>query len=165
MRACTLCRARARADPGGGIAARAPSARLARRTIRAAGRGELTVRERLTTLLCALGALLVFVTLFARGGPVEMPRSAPPTTGERGEHGLLAARNWLELEGIRTVSLRERFDALERRPTLARSGNLWIVTTPAVNAFKTAELRALDRWVRVGNTLLVLAALSDRPAW
>jgi hypothetical protein len=34
-----------------------------------------------------------------------------------------------------------------------------------VNAFKTAELRALDRWVRVGNTLRVLAALSDRPAW
>ena len=123
------------------------------------------MRERLTTLLCALGALLVFVTLFVRGGPVEMPRSAPPTTGERGEHGLLAARNWLELEGIRTVSLRERFGALERRPTLARSGNLLIVTTPVVNAFKTAELRALDRWVRVGNTLLVLAALSDRPAW
>jgi hypothetical protein len=123
------------------------------------------VRERLITLLCALGALLVFVTLFVRGGPAEMPRSAPPTTSERGDNGLWAARTWLELEGIRTASLRERFDALERRPGLPRSGNLLVVTTPVVNAFKTVEMRALDRWIRGGNTLLVLAALSDRPAW
>jgi hypothetical protein len=48
---------------------------------------------------------------------------------------------------------------------LPRGGNLLIVTTPAVNVFRAAEVRALDRWVRAGNTLLVLAALSDRPAW
>jgi hypothetical protein len=123
------------------------------------------VRERLTTLLCALGALLVFVTLFVRGGPAELPRGAPPTTSERGDNGLFAAQKWLEVEGIRTASLRERFDTLERRADLPCSGNLLVVTTPVVNAFKTAETRALDRWVRAGNTLLVLAALSDRPAW
>jgi hypothetical protein len=123
------------------------------------------VRERLNTLLCALGALLVFVTLFVRGGPVEMQRSAPPTTSERGDNGLYAARRWLEVEGIPATSLRERFDALERRQDLPHTGNLLIVSIPVVNAFKTAELRALDRWVRAGNTLLLLAALSDRPAW
>jgi hypothetical protein len=123
------------------------------------------MRERLYTLLCALGALLVFVTLFIRGGPLEMVRSAAPTTIERGENGLFAARNWLAAEGIRSVSLRQGFDTLEHRHDGPHTGNLLIVTTPVVNAFKTAETRALDRWVRAGNTLLVLAALSDRPAW
>ncbi len=122
------------------------------------------MRERLNTLLCALGALLVFVTLFVRG-PMELPRSAPPTTSERGDNGLFAARSWLETERIRTVSLHERFDALERQDDLPRSGNLLIVSLPVVNAFKTAETRALDRWLHSGNTLLLLAALSDRPAW
>lgn len=123
------------------------------------------MRERLNTLLCALGALLVFVTLFVHGGPVQMQRGAPPTTSERGDNGLFAARRWLEVEGIRTTSLRERFDALQRRHDLPRTGNLLIVSTPVVNVIKTAELGALDRWLRAGNTLLVLAALSDRPAW
>jgi hypothetical protein len=123
------------------------------------------VRERLNTLLCALGALLVFVTLFVHGGPAEMRRSAPPTTSERSDNGLFAARRWLEAEGLRAGSLRERFDALEGRNDLPRSGNLLIVSIPVVNGFKSAEVRALDRWVRAGNTLLVLAALSDRPAW
>jgi hypothetical protein len=119
----------------------------------------------LNTLLCALGALLVFVTLFVHGGPAEMLRSAPPTTTERGDNGLFAARTWLEREGIRAVSLRERFDSLEQRHDLPRTGNLLIVSAPTVNAFKPSELQTLDRWVRSGNTLLLLAALSDRPAW
>jgi hypothetical protein len=119
----------------------------------------------LNTLLCALGALLVFVTLFVHGGPAEMLRSAPPTTTERGDNGLYAARSWLEREGIRAVSLRERFDSLERRHDLPRTGNLLIVSTPTVNTFKGPEMQALNRWVRSGNTLLLLAALSDRPAW
>ena len=123
------------------------------------------MRERLTTLLCALGALAVFVTLFVHGGPVDAQRAAPPTSAEPGQSGLLVARTWLEGEGIRSVSLRERFDSLMRRQDLPASGNLLIVTTPAVNGFKTDEVRALDHWVRRGNTLLVLAALSDRPSW
>ena len=122
------------------------------------------MRERVTTLVCALGALLVFVTLFLRG-PLELSRGAPPTTSERGDDGLFAARNWLGQEGIRTVSLRERFDTLEKRHDLPGAGNLLIISIPVVNAFKTAEMRSLDRWVRAGNTLLLLAALSDRPAW
>ena len=65
------------------------------------------MRERLNTLLCALGALLVFATLFLHG-PMEMPRGAAPTTSERGEDGLFAARSWLEREGVSALSLRER---------------------------------------------------------
>ena len=123
------------------------------------------MRERLTTLACALGALLIFATLFLRGGELEPQRAAPPTTLERGASGLLGAERWLEGEGIRTVSLRERFDTLAQRHDLPAAGNLLIVTTPVVTAFRPREVSALDRWVRAGNTLLVLAALSDRPDW
>jgi hypothetical protein len=123
------------------------------------------VRERVITLLCALGALAVFITLFIRTAPLETPAGAPPTTLERGASGLLAARTWLAGEGIRTLSLQVRFDALVHRHDLPPSGNLLIVSTPAVTAFRTDEVRALQTWLRGGNTLLVLAALSDRPAW
>jgi len=123
------------------------------------------VRERLTTLACALGALLVFLTLFVHRGALEQPRNAPPTTVERGDNGLAAAMRWLQGEGIRTVSLRERFDTLSRRADLPPRGNLLIVSTPVVTALRLSETTALDRWVRGGNTLLVLAALSDRPGW
>jgi hypothetical protein len=123
------------------------------------------VRERLTTLACALGALLVFTSVFVHRGALEQPRSAPPTTLERGDNGLFAALRWLQGEGIRTISLRERFDTLSRRADLPSRGNLLIVTTPVATPLRLTETTALDRWVRAGNTLLVLAALSDRPGW
>jgi hypothetical protein len=123
------------------------------------------VRERLTTLLCALGALALFITLFIHAAPVEAPEGAPPTSLERGGSGLSAARTWLSRDGIRTLSLRERFGTLTQRHDLPASGNLLIVSTPVVTAFRTDEVRALQAWVRAGNTLLVLAALSDAPGW
>src|SRR5215469_12952549 len=123
------------------------------------------MRERLTTLACALGALLVFATLFVPGGDLERQRAAPPNTLERGGNGLLAAMSWLRGEGLRTVSLRERFDTLGGRVDLPASGNLLIVSTPVVTAFRLSEAPALERWVRAGNTVLVLAALCDRPGW
>jgi hypothetical protein len=72
---------------------------------------------------------------------------------------------WLDEEHIKTVSVRDRFDKWVGRASLPAAGNLLIVTLPAVNAFKTEEFRPLDTWVRGGNTLLVLAALSDDPDW
>jgi hypothetical protein len=44
-------------------------------------------------------------------------------------------------------------------------GNLLILTLPAAVPFRSDEARALDDWLRRGNTLLVLAALADRPLW
>jgi hypothetical protein len=125
------------------------------------------VRERLITLLCALGALTLFVTMFFHGderGGVgrDVPR---PTTEERGGNGYRGAMEWLDSGHFRVVSLRERFDKLEKRTGFAQTGNILIVTLPAVGIFKTEEFRPLDRWVRAGNTLLVLAALSDTPDW
>jgi len=123
------------------------------------------VRERLTTLACALGALVIFASLFLHGAALAPERAALPTTAERGDSGLLGAMTWLAGEGIRTVSLRERFDTLARRRDLPPRGNLLIVSAPVATALKLGEVNALDRWVRAGNTLLVLAALSDKPAW
>jgi hypothetical protein len=125
------------------------------------------VRERLITFVCALGALALFFTMFMHKddqgfGSKEIPR---PTTEERGGNGYHAALQWLDAEHIRAVSLRDRFDKLPQKKSLAATGNVLIVTLPAIAVFKTEEFRPLDHWVRAGNTLVVLAALSDNPAW
>lgn len=92
----------------------------------------------------------------------DVPR---PTTEERRANGYSGAMAWLDQEHIRTVSVRDRFDELTVDPDLPATGNLLIVTLPAASSFKTAELHSLESWVRTGNTLLVLAALSDAPDW
>ncbi len=125
------------------------------------------MKERLLTLACALGALAVFAGLFLRPEPApgagdQAPR---PTTLERRGNGYYAAATWLEEEGLRVISLREGFRALAMRRDLPARGNLLIITLPAVAAFRTEEFVPLDRWVRAGNTLLVLAALADAPDW
>ncbi len=121
------------------------------------------MRERLVTLACALGALLLFATLFVRGEGLR-PQLTRPTSVERGANGLRGAFLWLQGEGLHPVSLRERFDTLTQRHDLPATGNLLIVTTPVVTPFSVAEAAALEHWLRAGNTLLVLAALSDSPA-
>jgi uncharacterized protein DUF4350 len=124
------------------------------------------VTERLITLVCAFGALALFLGMFMhkeeQGWGKEVPR---PTTEERGPNGYHVAMQWLDTEHIRTVSLRDRFDRIPRKTQLAPTGNILIVTLPATVMFKTEEFRPLDRWVRAGNTLLVVAALSDNPDW
>ena len=121
--------------------------------------------ERLTTLGLALAALLLFVTLFVHvGGPVG-PDVSAPTTVDRGSDGLMGAATWLREEGVRTRSLRQRFTALTVMRELDSTGNLLIVSIPTTLPFRNDEAVALDRWIRRGNTLLVLAALADRPAW
>jgi len=124
------------------------------------------VKERLITFVCAVGALALFFTMFMHKGEPgiggrEIPR---PTTEERGGNGYHAALQWLDAEHIRAVSLRDRFDKLPKK-SLAATGNVLIITLPAITVFKTEEFRPLDHWVRSGNTLVVLAALSDNPAW
>ncbi len=125
------------------------------------------MKERLITFACALGALALFLAMFMRGeggvgGRSDIPR---PTSQERRGNGYHGALAWLDEEQIRTMSLRERFDRLRAQPGLLPTGNLLLVTLPATTAFRTEEFRPLENWVRSGNTLLVLAALSDNPDW
>lgn len=123
------------------------------------------MRERLITLGCALAALLLFGTLFLQRSVLGARRTSLPTTVEHADNGLLGAMSWLNGEGVRTLALRERSGTLRGRRDLAPRGNLLIVSLPAVTAFLPDEAVALDQWLRQGNTLLVLAALRDRPGW
>jgi len=123
------------------------------------------VRERVITLACALAALLLFGTLFLQRDALSARRTSLPTSVERADNGLLGASSWLRGEGVRTLSLRERSGALRGRSDLAARGNLLIVSLPTVTSFRSDEAVALDQWIRQGNTLLVLAALRDRPGW
>ena len=119
------------------------------------------------TLLCALGALALFLAMFLHTDDVTNGRGGvpAPTSEERRANGYHGAMAWLDEEHIKTVSVRDRLDKRLVQPGLAATGNLLVVTLPAVTAFRTEELRSLDTWVRAGNTLLVLAALSDDPDW
>jgi hypothetical protein len=123
------------------------------------------VRERLTTLALALAALLLFLTIFVHAEGPPGKDTSVPTTADREDDGLLGALTWLREERVRTRPMRERFTALSRMHDLPPSGNLLIITMPAAVPFRSDEATTLDRWLRQGNTLLVLAALSDRPAW
>ena len=123
------------------------------------------MHERLTTLALALAALLVFLTLFVHAEGPPGKGVSVPTTADGEQNGLLGALTWLGEEGVRTRAVRARFTILSRMRDLPARGNLLIVALPAAVPFRSDETTALDRWLHQGNTLLVLAALSDRPAW
>lgn len=127
------------------------------------------MRERLVTLACALGALALFYVMFIGTARAPDPSRAGvvrPASVERRANGYFGASEWLARSGVRVVSLRERFTALAGPELgLAPRGNLLIVTLPGVQGIRTEELLPLDRWIRAGNTLLVMAALGDRPDW
>ena len=126
------------------------------------------MKERWVTLVCALGALALFLAMFLRGDDVGSRRgNVPgPTSEERRGNGYHGVMMWLDEEKIRTVSVRERFDQwLAKHPGAAPTGNLLMVTLPVETPFRTEELRPLENWVRAGNTLLVMAALDDQPDW
>jgi hypothetical protein len=126
------------------------------------------VSERASTALLALGALLLFfVVMFGgRAGGISEGGPARPTSVETAGNGYSSARRWLEREGIRVVSLREPFEALARLAPAGRDGaSLLVLTLPGAGPIQTRELLPLDRWLRDGNTLLVVAALSDAPDW
>ncbi len=125
------------------------------------------MKERFLILLAASGALVLFVTMFLSsergfGMSHEVPR---PTSQERGGNGYSAVQQWLAAEKITTRSLQENLGKLFERDGLAPTGNVILVTLPVTTGFSTEEYRTLDRWVRAGNTLLVLAALADQPDW
>jgi len=117
--------------------------------------------ERIVMLLGALGAPAISLTIFVRcENGIEVSRSdARPTTQERGPSGYRAAMEWLSVDRIPSLSMRDGYTELSARRDLAHSGNLLIVTLPASNGFRQEEFPALDRWLRAGNALLVLAGL------
>jgi len=125
------------------------------------------MKERGLTLLRALGALALFVTMFMRGDPGlgHKREVSRPTTIERGLNGYSAALTWLRHEGVQTRSLRQSWDSLEHDATLPRAGNLLILTLPGKIPVGSVEYASLRRWLAAGNTLLIVAAMTDDPDW
>jgi hypothetical protein len=123
------------------------------------------MRERLVSLLLALAALATFYALWLQpGSGFNADEDAVrPTTTERHGNGYAGLFEWLGNADVRARSFRERYTALaDVEPS---RGNLLVLTLPAVEVFRHEEYGALDKWVRRGNTLLIVAALLDQPGW
>ncbi len=121
------------------------------------------MRERLVTLLGALGALAVVYLLF-----LHRPSAAPvsrPLSVEAGRNGYLAVASWLKGQGVPVVSWRQRFSALEDAREFPGTGNILVSTMPYQTPLRSDEFLALRKWIDAGNTVLVLAALDDTPEW
>jgi hypothetical protein len=122
------------------------------------------MRERWVSLLLAAGALAAFYALFFPKPQPQQDLGTLPLSTDGGPEGYLALWRWLGDEHIPRLSLRLQYDHLSG--SLARpTGNLLLVTMPQRIATRAAELTALRDWVARGNTVLIVAALDDEPAW
>lgn len=124
------------------------------------------MKERLLTLALALGAFAAFYTVMAPkpSAPQELPTR--PTSIEAGPNGWQGLVRWLEAERVPVLSLRDRFTKLGDVPGLeSHTGNLLVSAAPHLYPMRDSELLPLRRWVQRGNTLLIVAGLSDTPDW
>lgn len=123
------------------------------------------MKDRLLTLAFAVGAFALFYALMLPkpAGPQERPTR--PVTTEAGPNGYLALQRWLAASGVEPVSLRVRFDQLGKLPEVGPTGNLMISTAPHLYPMRDSEVGPLRDWISAGNTLLVVAGLSDTPDW
>jgi hypothetical protein len=124
------------------------------------------MRDRLLTFGLALAALAAFYVLLAPKPAPPTERPTRPLSIERGPNGYVGLTRWLTEEGISTVSFRERYDRLASATVgLPPNGHLLITTVPHIYPLRESEGGALDEWVAKGNTLFVVAGLSDTPDW
>jgi len=123
------------------------------------------MNDRLIVLIGGLLAMaLVYVLLVPKPAPVR-PVSRPITT-DTGADGYFALEQWVSRSGIATHSLRHRYDALYDDTIIAAPrGNILLVSMPQFERPRFDEIDTLIDWVYEGNTLLILAAIHDSPAW
>lgn len=136
------------------------------------------MKERLITLGLALAALALFYILFLP--KPASPEAAPelPLSTELRPNGYQAAWRWLESQRIPVTALHERYDRLLKDSVApggnrlfagslaaSRTGNVLLTTLPHQLPAGGREASMLDLWVERGNTLIVLLALDDTPAW
>lgn len=124
------------------------------------------MKEHLASLGLALAALALFwLLLFPKP---ERPQSAvpQPVSSEAGAAGYLGLTRWLESEHVPLMVWRGRYTRLDAPGVLPTgTGNVLITTMPHALPVRAAERPSLERWVRHGNTLVVMAALADTPPW
>lgn len=124
------------------------------------------MKERVVTFALALAAFALFYTLMAPKPSAPQERVTRPISIEAGPNGHAALFRWLEAERVPVASFRERYTELSRRfaPSSA-TGHLLITATPHDYPIRASEVEPLRAWIAAGNTLLVLAGLSDTPEW
>lgn len=123
------------------------------------------MKDRLLTLLLAAGALAAFYVVLGPKPAAPQERVTRPVSTEAGPNGYLALQRWLANAGVPVVSLRERYGSLSTLVPGVPTGNLLITTTPHVYPLRSSETAPLQSWIEAGNTLVVLAGLSDTPEW
>jgi uncharacterized protein DUF4350 len=123
------------------------------------------VKDRLITLALAVGALAAFYVLFMPQPQLPQERVTRPLSTEAGPNGYLGLQRWLAAAKIPVISLRDRYSSLSTVTPAPTTGNLLITTTPHVYPLRASESQPLQDWITAGNTLLVLAGLSDTPEW
>src|SRR5690349_1647620 len=123
------------------------------------------MKDRLLTLALALGAFVAFYILVAPKATMPQERVTRPLSTEAGPNGYLGMFRWLTAEKIAVESFRERYSGLAAATASAPTGNLLITTTPHIYPLRRAEGQPLQEWIEAGNTMLVLAGLSDTPEW
>jgi hypothetical protein len=122
------------------------------------------VKDRLVTLALALGAFVLFYALFVPKPAGNADAIALPVSSEGRDAGYQGIWRWLKAQDIQVISFRDRYGGLAQQK-LPANGNLMITTLPHKVPARDDEALRLDEWVGQGNTLLVMAALDDTPAW
>ncbi|HEY7639981.1 MAG TPA: DUF4350 domain-containing protein [Steroidobacteraceae bacterium] len=123
------------------------------------------MKDRLLTLALALGAFAAFYILFGPKSSTPQQQVTRPVSTEAGPNGYLGMLRWLAAAKVPVVSFRERFGSLADATPGTPTGNLLITTAPHVYPLRDAETQPLQNWIVAGNTLLVVAGLSDTPEW
>lgn len=123
------------------------------------------MKERVITLLTALAALLLVNFLLSPQRSNAPKPVSLPTTEDRGSEGLKGLFSWLQREQLAVVSLRKRFTALEQDKSIPPRGNVLIFSLPSPEKITASEWSALSRWLVRGNSLVILGAVYQRPAW
>lgn len=123
------------------------------------------MKDRLLTFALAIGALAAFYVLLVPKPSPPHGHITRPLSTEAGVNGYLGLQRWLAAEHVRTFSLRERYGSLAGIAPAVPTGNLLIATTPQIYPIRSSEAQPLQEWIAAGNTLLVLAGLSDTPEW
>jgi hypothetical protein len=122
------------------------------------------------TLALAFAALLATYVLFGPKPAARGPSGARPVSTDMRADGLGVAAGWLRGAGIGVRVLRGRYTELDPvdqagRSVASSSGDVLITHVPFHLEHGFRELPHLMSWVRRGNTLIVVAALNDTPAW
>lgn len=124
------------------------------------------MKDRLLTLALAIGAFVAFYVVMAPKPSAPQEQATRPISTEGGPNGYLGLVRWLESERVPVLSLRERFTKLSDVAGLeAHTGNLLITAAPQLYPMRNSEILPLHSWIQRGNTLLIVAGLSDTPDW